>query len=172
MSGSRRGYYILPLVPFGILITAHWLATASVNIKKFASIIFYVFYFLLCVWFVILQPLYYRNDSLINFSQQMSQYKNQRIILLDAEYNVPFYLHIPIPEQNLLTEDVIKNKFILNHIIKNNQGAIFITRQKHQEKVQARLYGYKVISAVPSYGERLLGKHNSNLPIAFVPNSS
>ena len=61
LSGSKRGYYILPMLPFAILVTADWLNNFlffhySAWSEKLQKVICLIFLLILC-WFGIAQPL-------------------------------------------------------------------------------------------------------------------
>lgn len=60
LSGSRRSYYVLPLVPFVILLTAHWLKSYYFQIKNheiWCARLLSLMIGLIIVWFLLLQPI-------------------------------------------------------------------------------------------------------------------
>lgn len=60
-SGSRRSYYVLPLLPFAICMTADWISQSTQSNSKRASVVCLtmVFSFIILFTFTIIEKLYY-----------------------------------------------------------------------------------------------------------------
>jgi len=95
ISGSRRSYYVLPMVPFSLLFIAEWIT----SVKSRIQIAYYTAsasFLALFIWFIVLQPLYYSDGGLVKFSQQLTAHqvskKNWRIAFFNADNRLSFYL--------------------------------------------------------------------------------
>lgn len=182
LSGSRRNYYVLPLVPFAILLTADWITEAA-NRVRVAAWTALVAFALLFINFDVIQPLYYADGGHAGFATQLNNViANQhtatqwQFVLLDPESKTVFYLHLsPQVESNAIAGDQRVNQTEASlltawPILKQpHSQIIFITRKLYQTKLQKLLPGYQVIEATPSLGERLLRVNDNNLPVAFIP---
>lgn len=103
VSGSRRNYYVLPLVPFAILMTADWIAaglrnyTKRIRVTAFATALSFI---LLFIYNAVLIPIYYSDGGLRPFAQQVQKqvasnglaWSNTRFVFLDAENKLILYL--------------------------------------------------------------------------------
>ena len=98
LSGSRRSYYVLPLLPFAILFTAEWISCSKMRIKLAyytASISFLGLF----SWFILFQPLYYSDGGLPEFSQQLTRLTAQKapekiwhVAFVNTDNRLSFYL--------------------------------------------------------------------------------
>ncbi len=171
VSGSRRNYYVLPLVPFALLLTADWMLTCTETLKRNMSYCVILFAVLFFVAFDVIQPLYYSGGGIPAFSQAVKQTaeKNKpwsawQVVLLDPESKVRFYLQLAPEVKNYLLDGEAKQ--VLSQATANT---IFITRKKHVPALQATLKNYTVVAAKARLGERLLNIDDPNLPVAFIP---
>lgn len=101
LSGSRRNYYILPVVPFALLMTADWIqangrAALRYRLAGGVAITAFVGFFML---FVVIQPYYYKTGSLDAFAAAVRQDAEKRhpwsewqVVLLDPQSKLRFYL--------------------------------------------------------------------------------
>lgn len=175
LSGSRRSYYILPLIPFAILLTADWISNSSEKIlhaKRLMLISFTIFIFI----FTIFLPLYYSKGGVNTFASVIKPWSNQPMILLDAEYKVRFYLHLPptvpqfdpkSPRGRLTMQKMLADWPVLANL---PQNTIFISRKLHGPVLQQILKNYKMVTADPTWLEKIFRKEDPNSPIAFIPN--
>jgi len=107
-SGSRRGYYILPLVPFVTILVANWLynhlsyegKTSECQHYKIFKITLTIFYTLLFSWFVIVRPFVTSTkmqqlaDKLNTAVSSSAALKNTKILVLNSnDHSLIFYLH-------------------------------------------------------------------------------
>ncbi len=177
LSGSRRSYYVLPLVPFGILLTADWLSSRNWP-RRFISI----FFVLLFSFFGILQPLYYAGGGQRGFVEklqgQVAQLQSPqpwRYVLLDPESKVAFYMHLP-PQVEYLgiagdreaqsADTLLKMWPILKD---KPRDVIFITRKQYAPVLSQLLPNYWQIETPATWGERLLHRSEPNASVAFIP---
>ncbi len=159
LSGSRRDYYVLPIVPFAILLIADWISSARYFIlaRRFVLSFFLVMF----AYFVVLQPLYLAGGGLAEFATRMKPYSNYQYVLLDPESKMVFYLHLP---------PSIQNHPVSKDLIQINKKVVYLTRKKYEPSL-AQLFknDFQVVEAKPTLGDRLLKRTNPNLPVAYVP---
>lgn len=99
LSGSRRSYYILPLLPFALLIILDWFK-ANPGFQKAANQLAILFVSILIGYFLVLQPFYFTHYSLAALLQNLRQEQVNKndILLLGVKNKVAFYLQIPANE--------------------------------------------------------------------------
>lgn len=186
VSGSRRSYYVLPLVPFAILMTADWIEEGVLSLKnrvKWAGAVALIFFSLLFLNFDVLQPLYYSSGTLTAFASQIeatigsSNFANQEVVLLDVETKVPFYLGLSPTVKNYgmqgdRTAQSTSSLLDAWPILKNKpKHAIFITRKIYVPLLQNQFQDYKMVAASKSWTKDLLKISDENDPVAFIPKS-
>jgi 4-amino-4-deoxy-L-arabinose transferase-like glycosyltransferase len=175
LSGSRRSYYILPLVPFAILLTADWILRGDEGAKKISLwvgrivVSFFIGLFLI---FCILQPLYYSFTGTAVFTKHLKKEATQikpwsewNVVLLDANSKVAFYLQLSPQTENAgrhsklaLTnkEELLTTWPILKAPIKNT---IFITRQQYAPLLKAYFKKAQVVDEPTLFKHK--GKNDS-----------
>lgn len=153
LSGSRRSYYILPLVPFALLITADriWILWQKrIWLKRTVITLIVIFYCILFSWFVILQPLANRHDRGIwEFAKTVrttatAQYpwNEWQLAFIDGDKKAIFYLR---PEQ--LSQIITLNELQQPRFFKNNPKTIIIViKQKHLVNAGNYLKHYQVVT--------------------------
>jgi 4-amino-4-deoxy-L-arabinose transferase-like glycosyltransferase len=184
LSGSRRNYYVLPIVPFAILLTADWIMSGVKEAKKSlcAGVCAIGFFAALVIWFDVAQPLYYADGGVTQFAADLKAKASQskpwaawQVILLDPEVKVGFYLQLPPTTRNYsvqgsretqTTAALLQVWPVLSQPLANT---IFISRELYLPLLKPLLPKYQLVEAKPSLGERLLGIKNENNPIAFIP---
>ena len=191
LSGSRRNYYTLPLVPFATLMTADWIASGAQTLAKryrYAGIMAIVGFILLFLNFGVIQPLYYLGGSqafgreLKAQATQTRPWSDWQIVFLDARSKLTFYLNpakpiqiLGLPEQgphhlkiraNYTVNDFLKNWPI---ILQHKPDVIFVTRKMYVDKLQPYFKDYKMVVEPQNLGQRLLHKKDSDVGVAFIP---
>jgi 4-amino-4-deoxy-L-arabinose transferase-like glycosyltransferase len=187
-SGSRRNYYILPLVPFAILMTADWLlavggkfTTRNVWAGR-AALLFFVIMFLI---FDVVQPLYYSQGGINVFADELKNTVDVRkplqdwnIVMLDPESKIRFYLQLPPGvKDNAISGNSRKEQTHMSLLeawpmLKGKHSdVIYITRRRYEPLLRNILPGYKVVETPLTLGERVLQIQNPNAPVAFVSRS-
>ena len=76
ISGSRRNYYVLSMVPFAILMTADWiLASANEFAKRniWAGRVAVTFFLIWFINFDVIQPLYYAQGGIRDFASSLKE---------------------------------------------------------------------------------------------------
>jgi hypothetical protein len=186
LSGSRRSYYILPLLPFAILLTADWIHSWHVmrvegnnRIKSMALITFFAIF----IYLVILTPWYYSQFGIQHFTKAFESeinknksLKNYEIVLLDTQSKIKFYLKLPPTVKSFsLTSDKRKNLNTTASMLavwpvltEKGNDKIFITRKLYAPMLKPILTEHRMFEVnypIMSY----LNKTNMTIPVAFIP---
>jgi 4-amino-4-deoxy-L-arabinose transferase-like glycosyltransferase len=170
LSGSRRSYYVLPMVPFAILFTADWLLSYT-NEKKIniSSKIVLITFILLFFAIDILPAWYYTNYGVSRFAAELKAHaarvspqpwKQWQVIMLDGDTKLNFYLELP-PDSKYYGNKQLKQWPLLKDLPANT---IFISRKSHADKLQPYFVNYDTIV--------LNASSKIDSPIAFVPRES
>lgn len=183
-SGSRRSYYVLPMVPFAILMTADWLYSElqSDPAKQWVSRLVTFFLVTFFAFFTVLQPLFYSQGGNRYFAEQveaeletMTATNPWQFVLLDPESKVSFYLHLP-PQAAYLSVVGQREQQTLASLEKawpqltaQPKNVIFISRKRYQPFLQQLLPHYKLVKSQQTLGERLLHLDDAEAPVAFIP---
>jgi len=186
LSGSRRNYYILPVVPFAILLTADWILAGADTLKRniLAGRVVVVFFVLFFISFDVGQWVYYSGGGMNTFTQKLQEYTRPikpwsqwNIVMLDPESKIRFYLGLSPEVKNYSIDGEARDQQTVASLLtawpflreaNRRTDTIFISRKQHEKELQHILTNYDVIEAEPIYGERLFKKHDT-LVIAFVP---
>ena len=183
LSGSRRSYYVLPMVPFGILLTADWILSGKDTLHIWTGRIAISFYLLLALNFTVLQPLYYAYSGVEKFSNTVKSQTNKikpwsewNFVMLDPASKTRFYLQLPpdlknngLPKNAPFTkENLLTTWPILNNIPKDT---IFITRKYYEPLLRKMLSQYDIVEAKPSLLELMTKKADPDSPVVFIPKS-
>jgi 4-amino-4-deoxy-L-arabinose transferase-like glycosyltransferase len=181
LSGSRRNYYVLPLVPFAILMTADWILARGNQVSVWAGRLAVSFFVLMFLNFDVVQPLYYAGGGQQDFAALLNKNLNRpksdwQFVMLAPESKTRFYLQLPpfvkdydltqtqrthlSPENLLQAWPVVSQK---------QPGVIFITRKSYVPLLKHLLPNYAIVEARENYGERILHQGNPNAPVAFIP---
>lgn len=182
LSGSRRSYYILPMIPYAILMTADWILSGLGTLQRRAGAAVVGTFILFVFIFLLLQPLYYARGGVITFDTVLKTETNKikpwsewRIVLLDAESKLNFYLKLSPDIVNLDTK-IPREKYTIENMLREwpiltNQpkDTIIITRKLHEPLLRQILQDYTVVESEKTYLELILKKPDPNLPLAFIP---
>lgn len=185
LSGSRRSYYVLPMVPFAILFTADWLLSSSFVLNKkrawLACSVVAAFLFTFST-LDILASYYYSTFGIGRYATQLQTEVNKikpwnqwDVVMLDAESKLDFYLRLPPTIKHLdvmgeryeqTAESLLETWPLLKDLPKNT---IFISRKRYEPMLVRYFTEYTIIEM--PIKNSLLGKKKPDLdaPIAFVP---
>ena len=181
LSGSRRSYYVLPIVPFAILMTADWIL-AGTRRNSLAGRVTGIFFILLFFNFAILQPLYYSQRGVNRFVTALKKeavlirpWSEWQFVMLDPESKVRFYLELPptvknyniIGKRNQQTQASLLQAWPILKTRSNN--IIFITRQQYEPLLRPLLKNYEIVEIPPSAMEKILKINRASAPVAFIP---
>jgi len=179
-SGSRRSYYVLPMVPFAILFMADWLQSK----KQWATATLAIALPMLFTIFNLFPWIYYSQVGAGRFAEILQQktasikpWSSWNVVLLDGESKLNFYLNLPPASKHY---NIVGDRFqqtaanmsqfwpILEHKPANT---IFITRKLYAAQLQPFFVGYKQVEA-PAATFFFFKQSDLNTPIAFVPVSA
>lgn len=182
LSGSRRSYYVLPLMPFAILLTADWLRSLPLikqqMVAKMAVGLFALFFILLDI----LPTWYYQQVGAGHFATLLKQeaekvqpWNNWNIVMLDAESKLSFYLNLPPHIKNYQVREGLRSQVtrtsLLQHwpiLVSKPKNTIFISRKIYEPLLKESFAGYQVVEMSPPKLAFLL-ENNNDMPIAFIP---
>jgi len=188
-SGSRRSYYVLPMAPFAILLTADWLyalAQEKNTILRYVRRMVFVFFFILFSFFGILQPLFYAQGGHRYFAKQLHEEQRSlagqlkpgeswQYVLLDPESKISFYLHLA-PEVKFLGMPGIREQQTLSGMVQawpivteKPKNVIFVSRKLYKPMLQHLLPHYRMVEAQKTLGARLFHLDDTDGAIAFIP---
>lgn len=181
VSGSRRNYYVLPLVPFAILMTADWIATnASAKLNLWVGRIAILSLLLFFFNFDVVQPLYYSQGGVQSFATtlkakatKVKPWSQWDFVMLDPESKTRFYLQLPPQVKNFtITSDERMNQ-TEESLVKvwpvlkaKDSNTIFITRKMYEPLLKHILPNYEIVEAPAS---QFFKKKDINEPVAFIP---
>lgn len=186
LSGSRRSYYVLPMVPFAILFTADWIlsdAYASARRMLWAAALV-VFSFTALFLVLDLVPAWYYSQYGVNRfavllkdeAVKVKPWSEWNIVMLDAESKLNFYLQLPPGTKNYHikgTERGMQNEATLTQVwpvLKDKPAnTIFISRKLYQPLLQGYFSGYRVVELSAKSALPFVKKHDINAPVAFIP---
>lgn len=184
-SGSRRNYYILPIVPYAILMTADWiLSGANILTKRYilAGRTVVISFSVLALIYVLLLPFYYSQGGVGTFNTILKTEANKikpwtewNVALLDAESKISFYLKLSPEIENQDTKvprEKMNQKYMLRDwpiLSSKPNDTIIISRKLHEPILRKILKDYIVVVSEPTYLEMLLKVSDPNLPVAFIP---
>jgi 4-amino-4-deoxy-L-arabinose transferase-like glycosyltransferase len=186
LSGSRRSYYILPIVPFATLMTANWTITwlqsstssGSRDTLRYVWLnrILFSLITALFIWFCVLQPLYYSHGGIRAFAKQVyaqatvtGPWQDWQIVLLDAKDKVLFYLDSTKPATQLIPINATDETMItaLKKWLASNEQShtIFITSKRHADILQPYLKNSLLVPMPPHLFTKKIGPND---PVAFI----
>lgn len=187
LSGSRRNYYVLPLVPFAILLTADWILAKvgeSTIRNLWAGRLAVIFSLILFLGVDVVQSLYYVQGGNQAFATALKAqvttvkpWSDWQFVMLDPESKMRFYLQLSPQVKNYNmkgegTRDEQTEMSLLQALpmLKNKTSdVIYITRKVYEPELKKILTNYVVVESTPSLGERILKINNKNAPVAFIP---
>jgi len=184
-SGSRRSYYILPVVPYAILMTADWILSGKETLQKryrLAGITTVTTFIFLAFAFLFIQPVYYSKGGVASFesilkaeASKIKPWEEWRFELLDAESKLNYYLKLS-PEIQSQDTETAREKQTTKTLLQEwpilsiqPNDTIIISRKLHGNLLRHILKDYIVVESEPTYLELFLKQKDNNLPVAFIP---
>jgi 4-amino-4-deoxy-L-arabinose transferase-like glycosyltransferase len=178
-SGSRRNYYILPVVPFAILVTADWILSEFKQFNRQVAQLVMAFFALLLVVFAVLQPLFYARGGLATFAtvlkKETGPLTEWRVVMLDPDAKIRFYLTLPPDLKHYDTvgkpEQQTKQSLMQTWTVlkEPHPNTIYLTRKIYVPYLGELLPDYQIVSAEPTFLEKTFRMIDPNSPVAFVP---
>lgn len=184
LSGSRRSYYVLPLVPFALLIAADWWTDQVDKLKDHVTKGILIGLIATLLAAVIAPTIYYQqftvkrfSSTLIQEAQKMRPWDHWNVVLLDAETKLSFYLKLP---PTVINYSVAKDRDMQNdktlqemwpHIYATSD-LIVVSRLRYLKYIQSKLPHHQLfIMPTNHYFAFLNSEGNKDVPIAFIPKS-
>lgn len=185
-SGSRRSYYVLPLVPFAILFTADWLLTLSPRLQTLLTRFTFTACLLVFLAVDIAPAIYYGQFGLRHFAHQIKSeaqirepWEKWEVVLLDAESKFKFYLQMkpdaPTYDLSQLSKPSLSTATLWQHwpmLQQPHPHVIFISRSQHADQLLTLLPHYHVIYAKTAAHSRHAITDSPNIPIALIPDAN
>jgi 4-amino-4-deoxy-L-arabinose transferase-like glycosyltransferase len=184
LSGSRRSYYVLPLVPFATLMTADWILSGAETLAKryrWAGRVAILFFIILFLNFGILQPLFYSQGGLAQFvvtlqteAAKKKPWNEWQFVMLDPESKIRFYLQVPLDVRNYNVQGLRNQQTRATLLagwpmLKNKpKNTIFVTRMIYVPLLKEDFKDYEMIYIPQTWSEKLFTK-KENAPVAFIP---
>ncbi|HVE44362.1 MAG TPA: glycosyltransferase family 39 protein [Gammaproteobacteria bacterium] len=178
-SGSRRSYYVLPVVPFAILFIASWLYDSREKYQKLAGTVVILSFTLLFLVIDLVPAWYFSQVGAVPFAAALKKeavrirpWDQWQVVMLDAESKLSFYLQLPPQtknfdikgDRNVQTAAQLQEAWpILAH---KPARTIFVTRQRYAPLLREYFRGYKEVAVRSRFSEGV------DVPVAFVPNGS
>lgn len=185
LSGSRRSYYVLPIVPFAILFTADWILTSVQDAKRrvLAGYTVILSALILCAVVDVLPAWYYSQVGVARFAselkieaEQVKPWKTWNVVMLDAESKLNFYLQLPpstphygVPGSTRQLQTAASLQQAWPVLINKPQNTIFITRKQYVNELRGFFAGYQIFELPMHSDLSFMKKHAVNAPVAFIP---
>jgi 4-amino-4-deoxy-L-arabinose transferase-like glycosyltransferase len=184
ISGSRRSYYVLPMVPFAILFTADWFLSSSFaerwrSFVAWMTILTYLFLFaaldLMPSWYYATYGVSRFAATLKTEASKIKPWDDWQIVLLDAESKLIFYLGLPpttknagIPDEReqQTTQSLVEAWPVLK---KKPANTIFVTRKRYVPLLARFFSGYQLLELPPTMDILFMKDREENMPVAFIP---
>lgn len=188
LSGSRRSYYVLPVVPFAILFTADWILSPHTFLQssrhRWTAVVLIFSFMILFLGVDTLPALYYSQFGLNRFvftlknqAGKIRPWNEWNIVMLDAESKLNFYLQLPPDTKHYeITMNMVREKQTVASLRKawpildnKPDKTIFISRKMHASLLQEFFQTYQMIQVSTEPDFIYSTKHDVNAPIAFIP---
>jgi len=182
LSGSRRSYYVLWMVPFALLVTADWIRTSAEHqgkINKTAGIVASIFYLLLVLIFVVLYPVAYSGGGIADFAHTVHQraekikpWKNWHVMFVDTRNKASFYLDSPNlinfqTYEHVTSKAALLQKYIT--LVERNPDKIIVIGANHLAMIKPYLSNYAIIKTPANFGQQILENQPADAPVALIP---
>ncbi len=181
LSGSRRSYYVLPIVPFAILFTAEWLLSGRVLLQKTIAALVVSMLIILWIGIDMLPAWVSQNYGMPYFAKLIeveSEGQTYNIVLLDAESKVNFYLGLSPSVKNMQVagEREAQTSKSLHarypELAHPDQNTIYVSRQLYLEAMLPYFSGYRLVVMPVSPFQAWTSGNEADQPIAFVPRTN
>lgn len=179
LSGSRRSYYVLPMVPFAILMVADWMDQSNQRLQIASRILIgsLIFSF---VMIDLVPTYYYSHFGATVFANKLkdsvTDWSPEKVVLLDTETKIKFYLNLPpqapsFPVLGDIREKISKNDLRRVFPILSNlpSDTIFVSRKLYEDQLKNYFKDYAVIELSNHPNFWFFKGYLEDGPIAFVP---
>jgi 4-amino-4-deoxy-L-arabinose transferase-like glycosyltransferase len=180
-SGSRRNYYVLPILPYALALCSFYIE--RLDVKK---IILHTYTFILSLaiilnffMYLVLLPWYYSDGGRPVFAARVHEvahpFNRYDFVMLNIRDSAEFYLkpaHDPeyyniIDDMPLNTENsAILWPFLLKP---KSDNIIYVSRMRYLDALRPFFKNYRIITTPPTRGERYFNNSDKDAPVAFIP---
>lgn len=185
-SGSRRNYYILPMIPFAILFTADWLSEQAEKknaINRWAGILVMIIALLVMFVFAVAMPLYYYNGGPSTFATQIKQtatkmqpWDKWQVQVLATNNNLTYYLRSNHPVFSNKTKPETSKAPTLEKlqadfpILKSqDKNIIIVIGRNYYPLIKDSMKNYTVIKMQPTLGNTIVRNFPKDAAVALIP---
>ncbi len=170
-SGSRRSYYVLPVVPFAILMTANWILEDGLQSLRvrWAGYTAVSSFILIFAWFGVLQPFIKSKANVEQYAKVLREqssavrpWSEMSILMVRAPEKIAYYLRPVRPPQRV-------NAAQLPSLLKEQPCHLIVSRINNRADLEPLLSGYKLVEEPLGLDYRLLRKKDKGKIIAFIP---
>lgn len=182
LSGSRRSYYVLPIVPFAILMTAEWIQSLSGEALRQRLAALCVIFSVVAIFLVLdCAPVwYYKQYGVSRFATNLKReaekhrpWQNWKVVMLDAETKLSFYLDLPPDIKNYdtkgppekQTEKSLRKRWPI--LSQYDADTIIISRKTYAPILDKHFQKYLKLT-LPA-GSPLAGNTDGDRPVAYIP---
>ena len=184
LSGSRRSYYVLPIVPFAVLVTADWIyAVYATTVLRQRLAAFCVIISCAAIFIVMdVMPVWYYERCGVsrfanNLKREAGKYKPWQawqVVMLDAETKLTFYLGLPPDTKNYDTEGErteqtaakLQKRWPLSQ---PKPDTIIISRKLYAPLLDKRFPQHLKVTMPTGSCPLLQNSGDENMPIAYIP---
>lgn len=183
LSGSRRSYYVLPMVPFALLFTADWVLSHSrprlqrwlAGLVIGVSVLLWALLDIMPAWYALNYGLPRFKDDVKSVATRQMPWEKWNIVLLDAETKVNFYFNLApatkndavIGERTAQTRASLLARFPeIQHLSPNT---IYITRAIYMRELMPYFEHYRLVMLPVSPFADWFKHDSESTPIAFIP---
>jgi 4-amino-4-deoxy-L-arabinose transferase-like glycosyltransferase len=172
-SGSRRSYYVLPLLPPFALLIANWFVERNERIRAAGRWLGFASAAVIFAWFGLAQPLLARQSELVEFGAAVRRvagehrpWSDWHVLLVDARPKSAFYLDADHPAARVSLEDFLKRT---DQVTAGIAPTIIVASHRNAATMRSLLPDYRVVEQRPTLTARYLGREDPDACIAFVP---
>ena len=182
LSGSRRSYYVLPMVPFAILLIADWMMSGAVvpfSRRAWSAGLTLASFVLVFLAIDAVPAWYYSQVGVSRFAFVLKQeaekirpWGDWQVTLLDAESKLNYYLELPPTLKNQQIKGAARNEQTTATLISawpilldKPADHIFITRLRYVPLLKNYFNGYRVVRLQSRY----ISRAGLDAPVAFIP---
>jgi len=171
MSGSRRSYYILPVLPFATLVTANWVAKTDARglPSRLASYLTIFSAASLLLWVGLIQPVLVDHGSAVEFGRMVRAeagkirgWADVPVLMSGGQVKMAFYLNPASP----VTKAPVRE---MAQLIAVDPCRVIVTQKKREGALLGVVEGYKVVEQPLRLDKRLLRTNDTGRSVAFIP---
>lgn len=182
LSGSRRSYYVLPIVPFAILMTADWIAAVTETRlrQRLAALCVLLSALAIFVGVDLLPARYYAQCGVERFAVTLKHeamrhkpWSAWKIVMLDAESKLNFYLGLPPDTKNY---DAVGDRSHPQEKLLMQKWPVLKQHDHNTMIISRKAYAPVLDKVFPTYTKvtmpacRYFGsEQDENMPIAYIP---